>query len=125
MAITINTDIASLKGQTDLNVTQKSPEASIQGMSSGYKINGQPNDAKGPAISDETDRPAQRFDQFVKTVSDTIKKNTQAAEKIRLSSFEMAKDTMQTVKSNLLNQPDTAVLAQANKLPQDVLHLLR
>ncbi|MCL1819202.1 MAG: flagellin [Oscillospiraceae bacterium] len=55
---------------------------------------------------------------------DTISENLQAAES-RIRDVDMAKEMMAFTTSNILNQAATAMLAQANQLPQTVLSLLR
>lgn len=55
---------------------------------------------------------------------DTGAENLQAAES-RIRDVDMAKEMMEFTKNNILNQAATAMLAQANQLPQGVLQLLR
>lgn len=54
---------------------------------------------------------------------DTVSENLQAAES-RIRDVDMAKEMMAFTTSNILNQAATAMLAQANTLPQTVLQLL-
>ncbi|MCL2083776.1 MAG: flagellin [Oscillospiraceae bacterium] len=55
---------------------------------------------------------------------DTIAENMQSAES-RIRDVDMAKEMMTFTKDNILNQAATAMLAQANQLPQNVLSLIR
>jgi len=55
---------------------------------------------------------------------DNAAENLQAAES-RIRDVDMAKEMMNFTKLNILNQAATAMLAQANQLPQAVLQLLR
>ncbi|MCL2084132.1 MAG: flagellin, partial [Oscillospiraceae bacterium] len=55
---------------------------------------------------------------------DTIAENMSAAE-ARIRDVDMAKEMMAFTTSNILNQAATAMLAQANQMPQTVLSLLR
>lgn len=55
---------------------------------------------------------------------DTSSENLQAAES-RIRDVDMAKEMMNFTKQNILTQAATAMLAQANQLPQNVLQLLR
>ncbi len=55
---------------------------------------------------------------------DTSAENLQAAES-RIRDVDMAKEMMNFTKQNILTQAATAMLAQANQLPQNVLQLLR
>lgn len=54
----------------------------------------------------------------------TAAENLTAAES-RIRDVDMAKEMMEFTKNNILNQAATAMLAQANQLPQTVLQLLR
>lgn len=54
----------------------------------------------------------------------TASENLTAAES-RIRDVDMAKEMMEFTKDNILNQAATAMLAQANQLPQNVLQLLR
>ena len=55
---------------------------------------------------------------------DTVSENLQAAES-RIRDVDMAKEMMAFTKNNILSQAATAMLAQANQAPQNVLSLLR
>lgn len=52
MALSINTNVASLNSQRNLNVSQKAMQTSIQRLSSGLRINSAKDDAAGLAISE-------------------------------------------------------------------------
>lgn len=54
----------------------------------------------------------------------TTSENLSAAES-RIRDVDMAKEMMTFTKNNILNQASTAMLAQANQMPQGVLQLLR
>ena len=55
---------------------------------------------------------------------DTAAENLQAAES-RIRDVDMAKEIMEFTKNSILQQAATAMLAQANAVPQSVLQLLR
>lgn len=55
---------------------------------------------------------------------DTAAENLQASES-RIRDVDMAKEMVNYTKNNILNQAATAMLAQANQAPQQVLQLLR
>ena len=55
---------------------------------------------------------------------DTSAENLQASES-RIRDVDMAKEMMSFTKNNILNQAATAMLAQANQVPQGVLQLLQ
>lgn len=64
-----------------------------------------------------------RLEHTIKNL-DTSAENLQAAES-RIRDVDMAKEMMEFTKNNILQQAATAMLAQANSLPQGVLQLLR
>jgi len=64
-----------------------------------------------------------RLEHTIKNLS-VAQENTQAAES-RIRDVDMAKEMMQFTKLQILMQSGTAMLAQANMLPQNVLQLLR
>lgn len=64
-----------------------------------------------------------RLEHTIKNL-DTSAENLQAAES-RIRDVDMAKEMMEFTKQNILQQASTAMLAQANSLPQGVLQLLR
>lgn len=64
-----------------------------------------------------------RLEHTIKNL-DTSAENLQAAES-RIRDVDMAKEMMEFTKQNILQQAATAMLAQANSLPQGVLQLLK
>jgi len=64
-----------------------------------------------------------RLEHTIKNL-DTSAENLQAAES-RIRDVDMAKEMMSFTKFTILNQAATAMLAQANQMPQNVLQLLR
>lgn len=64
-----------------------------------------------------------RLEHTIKNL-DTGAENLQAAES-RIRDVDMAKEMMAFTKNNILQQAATAMLAQANQVPQTVLQLLR
>ncbi len=64
-----------------------------------------------------------RLEHTIKNL-DTSAENLQAAES-RIRDVDMAKEMMEFTKNNILQQAATAMLAQANQVPQSVLQLLR
>ncbi|QWL06049.1 flagellin FliC, partial [Shewanella indica] len=51
MAITVNTNVTSLKAQKNLNLSNSSLATSMERLSSGLRINSAKDDAAGLAIS--------------------------------------------------------------------------
>ena len=64
-----------------------------------------------------------RLDHTINNLSVTYENLTAAESRIR--DVDMAKQMMEFTKYNILSQAATAMLAQANQLPQNVLQLLR
>jgi len=64
-----------------------------------------------------------RLDHSINSLSTTSENLTAAESRIR--DVDMAKEMMNFTKYNILNQAATAMLAQANQLPQTVLQLLK
>ncbi len=64
-----------------------------------------------------------RLEHTIKNVDNTSE-NLQAAES-RVRDVDMAKEMMEQTKQSILQQASTAMLAQANQAPQNVLQLLR
>ncbi|WP_077369565.1 flagellin N-terminal helical domain-containing protein [Anaerosalibacter sp. Marseille-P3206] len=64
-----------------------------------------------------------RLEHTIKNL-DTSAENLQASES-RIRDVDMAKEMMEFTKQNILQQAATAMLAQANSLPQGILQLLR
>jgi len=64
-----------------------------------------------------------RLDSSVNSLT-TTSENLTAAQS-RITDVDMAKEMMTFTKYNILNQASTAMLAQANQLPQTVLQLLK
>jgi len=63
-----------------------------------------------------------RLEHTIKNL-DTAAENLQASES-RIRDVDMAQEMMNFTKNNILNQAATAMLAQANQVPQGVLQLL-
>ncbi|WP_026478998.1 flagellin Hag [Alkaliphilus transvaalensis] len=64
-----------------------------------------------------------RLEHTIKNLDNTSE-NLQAAES-RIRDVDMAKEMMEMTRQNILQQASTAMLAQANQAPQNVLQLLR
>ena len=72
MAQTINTNIASLTAQRNLNTSQASLNTSIQRLSSGLRINSAKDDAAGLAISERFTSQIRGLNQAVRNANDGI-----------------------------------------------------
>lgn len=72
MAQTINTNVASLNAQRNLNSSQNSLASSLQRLSSGLRINSAKDDAAGLAISDRMTSQIRGLNQAVRNANDGI-----------------------------------------------------
>jgi flagellin len=79
MAMTINTNLASLNAQTNLNTSQSSMTTSLQRLSSGLRINSAKDDAAGLSISERMTSQIRGLDQAARNANDAISL-TQTAE---------------------------------------------
>jgi len=72
MALTINTNVASLNAQRNLGSSQNSLKTSMQRLSSGLRINSAKDDAAGLAISDRMTSQIRGLNQAVRNANDGI-----------------------------------------------------
>lgn len=72
MASTINTNIASLNAQRNLNSSQTALSTSLQRLSSGLRINSAKDDAAGLAISDRMSSQINGLNQAARNANDGI-----------------------------------------------------
>ena len=82
-------------------------------------------DAAIKLVSDERSNLGATQNRLEHTINNltTTSENLSAAES-RIRDVDMAKEMMNFTKNNILNQASTAMLAQANQMPQSVLQLL-
>ncbi|ABQ28238.1 flagellin N-terminal helical domain-containing protein [Geotalea uraniireducens] len=72
MALTVNTNIASLNAQRNLSITQVSLNKSLQRLSSGLRINSAADDAAGLAISEGMKAQIRSMNQAVRNANDGV-----------------------------------------------------
>ena len=72
MAITINTNVASLNAQRNLGASQSNLNESMQRLSSGLRINSAKDDAAGLAISDRMTSQIRGLNQAARNANDGI-----------------------------------------------------
>ncbi|WP_319548156.1 flagellin [Desulfogranum marinum] len=72
MAITINTNVASLNAQRNLGTSQSNLNTSMERLSSGLRINSAKDDAAGLAISDRMTSQIRGLDQAARNANDGI-----------------------------------------------------
>ena len=72
MALGINTNIASLNAQRNLNASQASVGRAVQRLSSGMRINSAADDAAGLAISERFTTQVRGLSQAMRNANDGI-----------------------------------------------------
>ena len=72
MALTINTNVASLNAQRNLGISQSNLAKSMQRLSSGLRINSAKDDAAGLAISDRMTAQIRGLNQATRNANDGI-----------------------------------------------------
>ena len=72
MALTVNTNIASLNAQRNLTTTQTALNKSLQRLSSGLRINSAADDAAGLAISEGMRSQIRSMNQAVRNANDGV-----------------------------------------------------
>ena len=72
MALSVNTNVASLNAQRNLVGTQKKLNTALQRLSSGYRINSAKDDAAGLAITDRMTSQVRGLNQAVRNANDGI-----------------------------------------------------
>lgn len=72
MALTVNTNIASLNAQRNLTVTQGQLNKSLQRLSSGLRINSAADDAAGLAISEGMRSQVRSMNQAIRNANDGV-----------------------------------------------------
>ncbi|MDA9282789.1 flagellin, partial [Pseudomonadales bacterium] len=72
MALTVNTNIASLTAQRNLTGSQSDLATSLERLSSGLRINSAKDDAAGLAISARFEAQIRGLDQGVRNANDAI-----------------------------------------------------
>lgn len=103
MALTINTNVASLNAQRNLGSSQADLNQSMQRLSSGLRINSAKDDAAGLAISDRMTAQIRGLNQAVRNSNDGIslaqtaegalQESTNILQRIRELSVQSANDT--------------------------------
>ncbi|HSD37843.1 MAG TPA: flagellin [Rhodocyclaceae bacterium] len=72
MAMTINTNVASLNAQRNLNGTKDSLATSLQRLSSGLRINSAKDDAAGLAIAERINSQVRGYNVAIRNANDAI-----------------------------------------------------
>lgn len=114
MAVVINTNIASLNAQRNLNTSQLGLNKSMQRLSSGLRINSAKDDAAGLAISDrmtaqvrglnQAARNAQDGISMAQTAEGALNETTNLLQRMRELAVQSANDTNTSTDRSSLNE---------------------
>lgn len=122
----INTNIASLNAQRNLNTSQGDANVALERLSSGLRINSAKDDAAGLAISERFTAQINGLNQAVRNANDGISfsqvaegalgETTNALQRIRELAVQSANDTNSASDRKALNQEVSALISEINRI---------
>jgi flagellin len=128
MAITINTNVASLNAQRNLGTSQSDLNNSMQRLSSGLRINSAKDDAAGLAISDrmtsqitgltQAARNANDGISLAQTAEGALQESTNILQRIRELAVQSANDTNSSSDRSSLNDEVTQLKAELDRIAE-------
>ncbi len=128
MALTINTNIASLNAQRNLGTSQTTLNRSMQRLSSGLRINSAKDDAAGLAISDRMTAQIRGLNQAARNANDGIslsqtaegalQESTNILQRIRELAIQSANDTNSVSDRESLNDEVTQLVAELDRISE-------
>lgn len=126
MALTINTNVASLNAQRNLGQTQGALAKSMQRLSSGLRINSAKDDAAGLAISDRMTAQIRGLNQAVRNANDGIslaqtaegalQESTNILQRMRELAVQSANDTNDTSDRASLQAEVTQLISELDRI---------
>jgi flagellin len=126
MAITINTNVASLNAQRNLGTSQSKLNNSMQRLSSGLRINSAKDDAAGLAISDrmtsqirglnQASRNANDGISLAQTAEGALQESTNILQRIRELAVQSANDTNSESDRSSLNDEVTQLKEELERI---------
>jgi len=126
MALTINTNVASLNAQRNLGASQSDLNKSMQRLSSGLRINSAKDDAAGLAISDrmtaqirglnQASRNANDGISLAQTAEGALQESTNILQRIRELAVQSANDTNSETDRSSLNDEVTQLKAELDRI---------
>lgn len=126
MALGINTNVASLSAQNQLNKSQDLSNQALERLSSGLRINSAKDDAAGLAISTRfsaqisglnvAQRNANDGISYAQTAEGALGEVTNALSRIRDLAVQSANDTNSSSDRQALNQEVGALIAEVNRI---------
>lgn len=128
MALTINTNVASLNAQRNLGTSQASLNKSMQRLSSGLRINSAKDDAAGLAISDRMTAQIRGLNQAARNANDGIslaqtaegalQESTNILQRIRELAVQSANDTNTDSDRTSLNDEVSQLKNELDRIAQ-------
>lgn len=126
MAQVINTNIASLNAQRNLNSSQAGTNQALERLSSGLRINGAKDDAAGLAISTRFTSQINGLNVAVRNANDGISlaetaeasmgSMTDSLQRLRELAVQSANGSYSDVDRQLLNEEATALIAEVGRV---------
>lgn len=126
MAITINTNVASLNAQRNLTNSQSSLNTSMERLSSGLRINSAKDDAAGLGISDRMTSQIRGLNQAVRNANDGIslaqtaegalQESTNILQRMRELAVQSANDTNSQDDRTSLNAEMTQLISELDRI---------
>jgi flagellin len=128
MALTINTNVASLNAQRNLGSSQANLNKSMQRLSSGLRINSAKDDAAGLAISDRMTAQIRGLNQAARNANDGIslaqtaegalQESTNILQRIRELAVQSANDTNSVSDRASLNDEVSQLVEELDRIAQ-------
>ncbi len=126
MALSINTNVASLNAQRNLGASQSNLAKSMQRLSSGLRINSAKDDAAGLAISDRMTSQVRGLNQSVRNANDGIslaqtaegalQESTNILQRMRELAVQSANDTNTSQDRNSLQAEVKQLQAELDRI---------
>jgi len=126
MALTINTNVASLNAQRNLGASQSNLNKSMKRLSSGLRINSAKDDAAGLAISDrmtaqirglnQASRNANDGISLAQTAEGALQESTNLLQRIRELAVQSANDTNSASDRSSLNDEVTQLKEELDRI---------
>src|SRR6056297_2424001 len=128
MALTINTNVASLNAQRNLGKSQGQLNTSLQRLSSGMRINSAKDDSAGLAISDRMTSQIRGLNQAVRNANDGIslaqtaegalQESTNILQRMRELAVQSANDTNSSSDRSSLNAELDQLVSELDRIAQ-------
>jgi flagellin len=129
MAIVVNSNIASLNAQRNLNASQNNLNTSMRRLSSGLRINSAKDDAAGLAISDRMTSQIRGLNQAVRNANDGIsmaqtaegalQETTNLLQRMREIAVQSANDTNTSDDRASLEAEFDQLIAEIDRISDD------